>query len=354
MGEIEREPTPGSRVCQTRESLRLEPRLPGSIGADVCGCRLALDVWSFAATKGVSLAADVELASEDSVVRGRLFKPSVMGPTPGMVMAPGFSVTSRFPVFERYAEALAEVGVTTLLFDYRGFGMSEGEPRQEVNPWEQARDYRAAIEFLRNLTHVDGSRVGVWGVSTSCSVACVVAATDPSIAAVVLQVPAIGDALSPPDPDSSVFNAIRETVTTTDLASLDRTIVGPLPVVSADQLNSPSFVTTITAFRWFIENGARFGTGWSNQATVARLSTTAPFDAQVCIPHIKAPLLMIVAHEDEENDADLSRAVFGTANEPKQLITVDGGHFGVLYPDTPEFEQSASAQQAFLREHLAV
>lgn len=58
------------------------------------------------------------------------------------------------------------------------------------------------------------------------------------------------------------------------------------------QLNSPSFVTTVTAYRWFIENGGRFGTGWSNQATVARLSTTAPFDAQVCIPHIHVPLLI--------------------------------------------------------------
>lgn len=271
-----------------------------------------------------------------------------------MVMAPGFSVTSRFPVFAKYAEAFAEVGVTTLLFDYRGFGVSEGEPRQEINPWEQARDYQAAIEFLRNLTDVDESRVGVWGVSTSCSVAAVVAAADPAIAAVILQVPAIGDDLSPPDPDGSVFEAISDTVTTADLASLDRTIIGPLPVVSADQLNSPSFATTITAYRWFIENGARFGTGWANQATIARLGTAAPFDAQVCVPHINAPLLMIVAYEDEENDADLSRAVFATANEPRELINVDGGHFGVLFPDTPEFEIAANAQQAFLRKHLIV
>ena len=111
-------------------------------------------------------------------------------------------------------------------------------------------------------------------------------------------------------------------------------------------------MTTITAYRWFIENGARFGTRWANQATIVRLAAATPFDAQVCIPHITAPLLMIVAHEDEENDADLSRAVFATANEPKQLVNVDGGHFGVLYPDTPEFELAASAQQAFLHKHL--
>ena len=149
-----------------------------------------------------------------------------------------------------------------------------------------------------------------------------------------------------------VFDAIMETVTRTDLASLERTIIGPLPVVSADQLSSPSFVTSITAYRWFIENGARFGARWANKATIARLAASEPFDAQVCIPYIRAPLLMIVAHEDEENDAELSRAVFEMANEPKQLIDVDGGHFGVLWPDTPEFERAAKAQQVFLRRYL--
>ncbi len=43
---------------------------------------------------------------------------------------------------------------------------------------------------------------------------------------------------------------------------------------------------------------------------------------------------MVVAREDEESDADVARDVFATASEPKQLLTVDGGHFGVLYPDT--------------------
>lgn len=298
------------------------------------------------------MVSDVEFVVEGRIVRGRLFSPDVEGSTPGIVMAPGFSVTSHFAVFERYATAIAEIGVAALLFDYRGFGRSEGEPRHEVNPWNQARDYRSAVKFLRSLDQVDPERVGVWGVSTSTAVASVVAATDPTIAAVVLQVPAFGDEMSPPDPDGTIFKAIGEIVLNAELDSFDRTVLGPLPVVSADQLHSPSFAQTLTAFRWFIEYGGRFGTGWNNQATLARLATPVPFDAQVCIPHISAPVLMVVAKEDEENDADLSRNVFATVSEPKQLLAVDGGHFGVLYPDTPEYELSARTQQGFLQEHL--
>jgi pimeloyl-ACP methyl ester carboxylesterase len=269
-------------------------------------------------------------------------------------MAPGFSATSYFQVFERYAEALREVGVAVLLFDFRGFGLSDGEPRYEINPWTQARDYLAAVEYVRRLDSVDSRRVGVWGVSLSAAIAATVAAADPEIAAVVLQVPAFGDVRSAPDSDGSLFRQIRSTVLDADLDSFDRTVEGPLPVVSASQLSSPSFVRPPSAFRWFIDSGGRFGTRWENHVTISRFTTPAPFDAQVCVPHIAAPTLMVIAEEEdmEGADADVARDVFRTASEPKQLLTVDGGHFGVLYRDSPEFELSASTQQRFLQEHL--
>ena len=59
-----------------------------------------------------------------------------------------------------------------------------------------------------------------------------------------------------------------------------------------------------------------------------------------------------VDREDEESDADVARDVFATASEPKQLLTVEGGHFEVLYPNTAEFELSASTEQSFLQQHL--
>ena len=294
----------------------------------------------------------MEFDLESSVIRGRLFTPDVEGPTAAIAMGPGFSATSRFAVFEHYARAITEIGVAVLLFDYRGFGLSDGEPRREINAWKQARDYRAAVQFLRDLDGIDSGRVGLWGVSSSTAVVSVVAATDPTIAAVVMVVPAFGDERSSPDPDATRFRATKDTLLNADLDSFDTTVIGPLPVVSADQLNTPSFVETLTAFRWFIDSGGRFGTGWENQATLARLATPTPFDAQTCVPHIEAPTLMIIAEEDEESDADVARDVFATANEPRQLLTVEGGHFGVLSPDTPECGLSTATQQRFLHTNL--
>jgi pimeloyl-ACP methyl ester carboxylesterase len=269
-------------------------------------------------------------------------------------MAPGFTATSHFAVFESYARGLSEAGIAVLLFDVRGFGYSDGDPRHVIDPWAQARDYLAAIETLRSMERVDAERVGIWGVSLSAAISSVVAAADPRVAAVILLVPAFGDEPSAPDPDGARFESIRDTVLTADLGSLDRSVTDPLPVVSATQASVPSLLTGLTAFRWFIDAGAQFGTRWANEAAIARTVAPTPFDAAVCVPHISAPKLMLIAQDDEMEgaDSDIARQVFAAAPEAKQLETVQRGHFGLLYDGSPEFDDSLSAQQAFLREHL--
>lgn len=300
------------------------------------------------------MPSPIEFPVEGSTVRGRLWSPDATGPTAGIVMAPGFTATSHFAIFESYARGLAAAGVAVLLFDVRGFGSSDGEPRHEIDPWAQVRDYHGAIAALRATSNVDPDRVGVWGVSLSGAIATVAAATDPRVAAVVLLVPAFGDEASAPDPGDSRFDAIRHTVLDADLGSYARTSSEPMPVVSPSQLGTPSLLQPLSAFHWFIESGSRFGTRWENQATIGRTDTPTPFEAQVCVPHIAAPTIMVIAEEDEMEgaDADVAREVFTRGPDRKSLVTVGGGHFGVLYDGSPDFETSLAAQQAFVREHL--
>ena len=289
------------------------------------------------------------------MIRGWLFTPEhAQDVNPAIVMIPGFSASSRFPVFDQYAEAFANVGVAALLVDARGFGLSESHTRHEINVWEQARDYRAAIDFLVGTDGIDSNRIGVWGVSMSGGIAAVVAAVDQRVAAAVLQVPAFGDDVAPIEADDHKVSSIRHTVLDADLDSFDRTIDGPLPIVSPSQLGFPSFLDALTAYHWFINYGSRYGTGWENRVTVVRLQTPVAFDAQACVPAIEAPIMMVVADDDEMTgaDSDVARQVFDRATAPKELFEISGGHFGAIYHDSPEFTASAAAQQRFLTEHL--
>jgi fermentation-respiration switch protein FrsA (DUF1100 family) len=90
-----------------------------------------------------------------------------------------------------YAERFAEAGLAVLVFDYRQFGASDGEPRQIVDVDEQRADYHAAVRFARTMAGIDPERIALWGTSLSGDHVIAVAAEDPRTAAVVAQAPLI-------------------------------------------------------------------------------------------------------------------------------------------------------------------
>lgn len=141
------------------------------------------------------MRVDVEFTSLKANLRGWLY---TAGPRKGpvIIMAHGFSAT-RHMAIDQYAECFAAAGVHALLYDHRGFGASEGEPRQLVNPWVQARGYLDAIDYASGLDIVDSSKIAIWGDSNSAGVAAVVAASTSRVSAVVLQVPSFGATLPP-------------------------------------------------------------------------------------------------------------------------------------------------------------
>jgi alpha-beta hydrolase superfamily lysophospholipase len=297
----------------------------------------------------------VEFPSEGAILRGRLYSQSKdTKPSPVVVMAHGYSATINGMVADRYAEVFNDAGFAVLLYDHRNFGISDGEPRQQINRWVQARGYRDAINFVVTLPEIDESRLAIWGDSMSGAEVIVVGVIDPRVKAIVAQVPACGDEPPPPDPDGLLFASIRETFLNGDVSGTPQTTIGPMPVVSLDQQSIPSMLTPLTAFRWFMEYGGRYGTKWENSVTSTSPATPTPFHPVLCAPHIHAPLLMIIASEDEMPGANsrISRMVFDAASQPKELIEMDGGHFGLLEYPGSLFDQASHAQRDFLERYL--
>ena len=109
---------------------------------------------------------------------------------PTIVMAHGFSAVKE-QYLDDFAQAFASSGLGALVFDNRNFGASDGEPRQEIDPIQQIRDYRHAITFARTLSEVDRDRIAVWGTSFSGGHVLVVGAIDRRVRCVVSQVPTI-------------------------------------------------------------------------------------------------------------------------------------------------------------------
>ena len=66
---------------------------------------------------------------------------------PVVVMAHGFGGTKDSGL-EPFARRLADAGLAVFAFDYRGFGLSGGSPRQRVSMVSQIADYHAAACLL--------------------------------------------------------------------------------------------------------------------------------------------------------------------------------------------------------------
>jgi pimeloyl-ACP methyl ester carboxylesterase len=303
----------------------------------------------------IFMVTNVEFPSEGVNLRGRYYLPKNKNTKPAIViMGHGFSATITGMTADKYAESFYNAGFAVLLYDHKSFGASEGEPRYEINTWVQARGYIDAIEYVMKLTEIDTTKIAIWGDSISASFSIMVASIDKRVKAFALQVPACGSDRPPPDPDGSKFEAIKDTLLNADLSSRE-SVVGPMPVVSPDQIGNPSALKPITAFRWFIEYGGRFETKWENQVTYVNPKPSIPYHPGLCASHLDVPLLMVVSPDDEMPGAKagISRLVFNQVQAPKEWFEIEGGHFGLLYYPSPIFDQASEAQINFLKKYLS-
>ncbi len=292
----------------------------------------------------------IDFTSHGTTLRGRMYLPDRC-PAPVVVMGHGFSATIPM-VLDRYAEAFQDAGVAALAFDHPGHGSSDGEPRGEVNPWISARAYVSAVDWATSHMDLDPERVALWGDSMSARIALVATAVDDRVRALVCQVPAMGRELLPGRPGT--YDAIAALVRGGEVRG-DPSNWVRLPVVSPDQVDTPSALEPLTAFRWFIEYGGRYGTGWTNRVVLTAADHLAAFDPASCAPRVRVPTLFVMSPDDEMPGANsqVARAVFDRLAGPAELVEVDGGHFGIVEHPSAAFDLASGAEARFVARVLA-
>ena len=144
---------------------------------------------------GTSSARDVRVPGPAGTLAGTLTMPERgRAPFPAIVTLTGSGATYRdgnrtpehpYRPFRNIAEKLAGCGIATLRLDDRGVGASTGD-WNSATAEDTAADAEAAVRFLRSLPEIDPRRVGLVGHSYGGEIAPMVAAEDPSVAAVAL------------------------------------------------------------------------------------------------------------------------------------------------------------------------
>jgi len=297
---------------------------------------------------------EVEFLSEGAMLRGLLFLPESQTKRPPLVIMTHGTSATMYMVTDKYAESFYRAGLAVLLYDHRNFGRSEGEPRQEINPWIQCRGYLDAIKFAEKLEGVDPERIALWGDSYTGGQVIVVGAIEQRVKVIVAQIPVFGAEPPEVDPNRENFDIIKEILLQGDVRGSPETTIGPMPVVSSDQTGTPSLLKPIQAFRWFIDYGGRAGTRWINSVTRVLPATPVPYHPALCAPFVRAHTLLMVAPEDEMVHANYSvaRQAYELIPGPKQWYDIAGGHFGLLYFPSELFDEASRVQIEFLKKWL--
>lgn len=131
---------------------------------------------------------DITFRSGGSDCAAWLYLPASRGPFPTIVMGHGLGGIRQMRL-DAFAERFQAAGYACLVFDYRHFGASGGEPRQLLDINRQLEDWAAAIGFARTVEGVDPERVVLWGTSFGGGHVIVAGARDERVAAVIAQCP---------------------------------------------------------------------------------------------------------------------------------------------------------------------
>jgi len=271
-------------------------------------------------------------------------------PAPAITMAHGFAGL-KYRGLQPYAERFAEAGFVVVVHDHRNFGLSGGQPRGDIDPWQQIADWRRIISYLESRPDVDAARVGLWGTSYAGGHALVLAATDRRIKAVVAQVPTISGyeqslrrgtaeqraALEARFDEDERDQLRGEPPRSQPLNSLDPEVPSAYrsPALAAyhDRFPLPSDVDA------------------SDTITLRSTRRAQMYEPGVWIERVSpTPLLMIVGARDTTTPTELALAAYERALEPKRLTLFTGAHYDAYLG---AFEETSAAATEWFARHLS-
>jgi fermentation-respiration switch protein FrsA (DUF1100 family) len=272
---------------------------------------------------------EIKFQSQRFKCAGWLFIPENLSEAqkaPAIVMAHGLGAVKEQGL-KPFAKEFCQAGFVTLVFDYRHFGDSEGEPRCQHFPLEMAEDYKNAVTWISMHPKVDSERIGIWGTSYSGGLAVHVGTVDPRIKAVVSQVPS---AITPTDRQAmnpEKWSQVGELLAKDRLERYTTGKLNYLKVVASEGM--PCVLPGEESYCHYTKYGDQ-APNFQNQITLESLEKMREFNPVDSI-QMMAPtaLLMLPAENDSLLPFEAVKGAFDRAGGPKKIIPMSIGHYDI-------------------------
>ena len=288
----------------------------------------------------------VSFYSEGHRLVGDVYGPDQLDPgerRPGVVLCHGYTGVKDLYLPDN-ARVLNEAGYVVLVFDYKGWGDSEG-PRSRLAPYSRVADVQAALTFLGTRPDVDPTRLGIYGTSYGGATVVWVAAIDERVKCTV-SVVGIGHggrwmrSVRRPDEWHDLLARSRED-------RVKRALEGKSELVAREAILLPDRQSAELAAAARRNNPAAVG-----MIPLEYVDDTVQFHPEWVVDKIAPrPILFITTDDDRLVPPEESRALYARAGEPKKLVVLEGfGHYEV-YAE-PAFSQVMRETLAWFQAHL--
>lgn len=294
-------------------------------------------------------ATDVEFPSDGHLCRGwhaaaRDDRFAGTRGRPVVVMAHGLGGTADTGL-AAFADEFCAVGVDVVAFDYRGFGLSGGGPRQSVSMQRQIEDVNSAIDAARTRPGVDPRRVVLWGVSLGGGHVMSVAAQRADVAAAIALTPLV-------DGWAAARLALRHRA----MRSVARnTVAGVRSLVAKQRSADPVMMSVVaepgTDAAINLDGAHRrytslAGPSWRNELDASIGFELLRYRPIRRIANVRCPLLVQIG--DADRSAPPGAAALAAERTSAVVRRYDADHFDV-WPGGVCFDHVVADQVNFLR-----
>jgi fermentation-respiration switch protein FrsA (DUF1100 family) len=274
---------------------------------------------------------------------GWLYLPSDLQPgekLPGIVTANPITSIKQIAL-PNYAERLAQAGFAILVFDYRGWGSSEGEPRNHIAPYEQVQDVKDAITWLQNQAEIDPESMGGLGVSMGGAHMLYLATFDNRLDAVVAVATAInGVNMWQGMFGEEAFNQIINQDAEDRANRFENNITQTYKNAWGMPGDSNCVFCVEEAYRYYTNAQKTYAPEFENRATVQSIQNILEYNPDFAV-NLASPTAVLFIHATKDVvPLAMVEEIYNRTSNPKKLVVTDSLHTE-LYGTEPYITQAA-------------
>ncbi|WP_312240603.1 alpha/beta hydrolase [Pantoea sp.] len=242
-----------------------------------------------------------------------------------------------------FAEAFTQAGFSTITFDYRGFGDSDGE-RGRLVPAMQIDDILSVVRWAKEQPGLEAQRIGLWGTSFGGCHVFGAATKEPDIKCIVSQLAfADGEAIvtgQMSDKEKNAFLATLDKMAQKQQSTGKEMFVGVTRVLS--DAESKTF---------FEENRAQYPK-MDIKIPFLTVRETLQYKPALNASQVTCPTLIVIAGKDRVNPPEQGQALFNAvgAKEKRLYEENDARHYDIYTGEY--FKQVIRVQTEWFKTHL--